>query len=276
MIVRELPDGTAYILTQEAHADVAAQCAAHWGNDRFDRIDPFNSVVFGVLYHDSGHREMEADLPIDGEKGLPYPFRGAPPELRRREADEVNARWVGTRDPYASLVVATHHAGLRKRRYDTVRARQPSAGGPRPAAEERLGRESAFADFQDWQRETARALGLAEPAARAAFWHNYSLLQVFDLLSLHLCCDGYRGDQIQELTLEGVPVRYGSDERVDLHLTPTGPSSLRVAPYPFDCSPLPIAVIARRMEPCAGGADEVAKAAYHRAVREPLYWQFTC
>jgi hypothetical protein len=272
MIVRELPDGSAVLIPQEGHADVAAQFAAHWGNPAFSRMDPYGPMVFATVYHDSGHREMEADVPIDGEKGLPYAFRGAPTAVRRREADGTNVHWIHGRDPYAGVVVAMHHAGLRKNRYNTVRALRPGSNGT-AAPDGAGGLASAVGDLEPWQYAVSKQLELTSPTKAAAFWHNYRLLQVFDLLSLHLCCDGYEGDQIGKLTLEGVPVHYGIDPTVEMYLEPTGKNSVRFAPYPFDVSPLRISVMGRQMLPCVDQPDNVVQEAYHQAPRCTLTWE---
>jgi len=271
MIVRELPDGSALCIPQENHADVAAQFAAHWGNERFASLTPYQSTVFATIYHDSGHREMEADLPFDVERGLPYGIGGTPPALRKRDADSNNARWVQTRDPYASLLISMHHAGLKKRRYGTVQRRgNPSRGAADP---QQLGMEAAFADLEDWQRESAERLGLSDPTARAAFWHNYCMLQVFDQLSLYVCWDGYQGEQLVDELIASVPVAPGTDDLTDLHLEPVGHRSVRVSPYPFDAAPLSIATLAHQMNPVPDVPEEEARAAFYRARRVPLTWE---
>jgi hypothetical protein len=278
MIVRELPDGTTLLILQESHADVAQQFAAHWGNGEFSRLDPYTPMVFGTGYHDSGHREMEADLPIDPETGVPYFHRNTPLALRKRDADSNNFQWVRGRDTYASLMVSMHHAGLRKRRYDTVRwgqgMRDGYEGGT-STSQEQLGMGSAFSDLKDWQIDVAKALGLDDPAARDHFWHNYRCLQAFDQLSLYFCCDGFDGELLKEATLEEVPVAYGSERTVELRLSPTGPSSVRISPYPFDAPRFEISVMTRQMVPCVGKDDDVAKEGYYGAIRRPLVWEIT-
>jgi hypothetical protein len=57
MVVRELKDGRCYVALQEDHAELAAQFAAHWGNDRFSRLRPYKTMVFATTFHDSGYRE---------------------------------------------------------------------------------------------------------------------------------------------------------------------------------------------------------------------------
>ncbi len=273
MFARQLADGSFLMIEQEDHTDLAAQFAAHWGNDRFSRPEPYRSVVFGTIYHDSGHREMEADLPIDVERGVPYAIGRTPPGLRKNEADVVNAQWIRTRDPYASLLVSMHHAGLRKRRYDTVRGR--ASGGPEPEPWGTLGMDDAFNDLSGWLVDVADELDLGDQKSREAFWHNYKLLQVYDLLSLYFCRDGFdRGEQ-REVVLERVPVRSGADEVVDLHLTPNGPNALRMSPYPLDVPSLTVSMMTRVMEPVLDKPEAAVKEAYYKARRQPLVCQIS-
>jgi len=273
MFARELPDGTVLMIEQEDHTDLSAQFAAHWGNDHFSRPEPFQSVLFGTIYHDSGHREMEADLPIDVERGVPYAIGRTPPGLRKNEADVANAHWIADRDPYAAVLVSMHHAGLRKDRYDGPRKR---TGGPDSTADRKpLGMEDAFADLAPWLQELVAKVGLDEPKARAAFWHNYQLLQVYDLLSLYFCRDGVKNGEMQGVVLERVPVRSGSDETVDVEIVPTGPSALRMSPYPLDAPSMTVSMMTRVMAPVLDAPEPVAKAEYYRARRNPLTWQIT-
>ncbi len=268
MFARQLADGTFLMIEQEDHTDLAAQFAAHWGNDRFSRPEPYRSVLFGTIYHDSGHREMEADLPIDVERGVPYAIGRTPPGLRKNEADVLNAQWVRTRDPYASLLVAMHHAGLRKRRYDTVRGVTVGAAEPEPWGA--LGMDDAFNDLTGWLADVRDELDLGDRQAQVAFWHNYKLLQVFDLLSLYFCRDGFKNGERREVVLEHVPVRAGSDETVDIHLAPEGVNGLRMTPYPLDVPTLPVAMMARVMTPLPDRPEQDVQEAYYQARRQPL------
>jgi Protein of unknown function (DUF3891) len=272
MIVRRVNDSKILAISQESHADIAAQFAAHWGGAEFARLEPYQSMVFGTTYHDSGHREMEASLPIDPSTGLPYNFRGAPPEVRNRESDGLNSLWIRQRDPYAALLVSMHHTGLRKRRYDTVAMRKDGIAAA-PVEAPALTVDDAFRDLSDWQLEVAGELGLERPTARRAFWHNYEMLQVFDLLSLYLCCDGYDGESMLPVAVTNVPLSPASDEHVELRIQPKGQDSLRISPYPLDESPLEITVLARKLAAHAGEPETEAKEDYYRAPRQTLAWE---
>jgi len=270
MIRRELPDGTMLLIPQEDHADVSAQFAAHWGNADFSTPNPYQSVVFATVFHDSGHREVEAAVPVDVELGTLYGMRDMPAAFKREDANQANVKWVTGRDPYAGLLAAMHRTGLRKRRYDTVRSiRGDYASGP--ATDEPLGRENAFEDLDEALREHLAGL---DGAARDGLWFNYRLLQVHDLLSLHVCCDGYENGGLRGATLGGVPVAYTGTDEVEVRITATGAASLRVDPYPFDLAPLTISVRGRRMAPVNAGAESDIRDSYYRAPRELVSWQF--
>ena len=71
MRVRMLEGGVALAVLQEDHTDVSAQFAAHWGNERFNKLRPYESMVFGTAWHDSGYREWEGKPPVNIENGLP-------------------------------------------------------------------------------------------------------------------------------------------------------------------------------------------------------------
>ena len=51
MVIREVSDGSTYVSTQEEHAELSAQFAAHWGNDRFERLRPYDTLVFATTFH---------------------------------------------------------------------------------------------------------------------------------------------------------------------------------------------------------------------------------
>lgn len=65
MVVRELRDGSQILITQEDHAELSAQFAAHWGNNNFCKPRPYESMVFATAYHDSGFRDWEGIPPIN-------------------------------------------------------------------------------------------------------------------------------------------------------------------------------------------------------------------
>jgi hypothetical protein len=100
-------------------------------------------------------------------------------------------------------------------------------------------------------------------------------LQIYDLLSLYFCCDGYATeDTFKEYKIAPVRVSYDSDETVELRILPNG-NAVRFDPYPFDTSPLEVSVRARVVKPAANQSEEAGLEAYQKAPRRIINFQIT-
>ena len=267
MVVRELPDGRCLVSTQEDHAELAAQFAAHWGNRRFSQLRPFKTMLFATMFHDSGYREFEGNPPINIEKGRPFALREEVPGFETTELNAYakNVEWVYSHDPYAGLLVSMHRTGLWHNRYNVfikpaMRLRERSVAV-----------QTAKEALEARQAEIKRALAAGNAVFENELAYNYRALQVFDLLSLYFCCDGYDGeDQFKPYTVTPVPVVYDSDETVELCLLPNGPRAVRMEPYPFDVSPLQVDLRVRLLAPAGEKSEQAALEAYQRAPRRLL------
>ena len=92
MVIREVDDGSTYVSTQEEHAELSAQFAAHWGNDRFAQLRPYDTMVFATTYHDSGYREWEGLPRMNVEKGRPFGHRERIPGFEATELHGLPAK----------------------------------------------------------------------------------------------------------------------------------------------------------------------------------------
>jgi hypothetical protein len=269
MVVRELKDGSCIVSTQEDHAELSAQLAAHWGNRAFARLEPYSSMVLATTYHDSGYREWEGNPPIDLEKGRPYGHRETTPDFESTElrAYVRNVEWVREQDRYAGLLVSMHRTGLWENRYNTMTS---------PAG--RLRERSAAVKLVKQNLETAQKAEIDSLGGGGEFtrklWFNYRLLQVFDILSLYFGCDGYSGDgQLKPDRIAPVPLAYDGTEETELRLIPLGPDSVRIDPYPFDRSPLAVSLRVRILPLQKVESQEAGLEAYHQAERRLLRFQ---
>ena len=120
MVIREVDDGSTYVSTQEEHAELSAQFAAHWGNDRFAQLRPYDTMVFATTYHDSGYREWEGLPRMNVEKGRPFGHRERIPgfEATELQAYRRNVEWIRGHDLYAGVLVSMHRTGLWRGRSD--------------------------------------------------------------------------------------------------------------------------------------------------------------
>jgi hypothetical protein len=223
-------------------------------------------MVFATAFHDSGYRDWEGSPPINLTKGRPYGHRESIPSFEEYELQAYcrNIDWIRARDPYAGLLVSMHRTGLWQNRYQTFTS---------PAGKIRE-RSSAVKlvmnDLENKQQQEKNALGKGDARCNHELWFNYRMLQVFDILSLYFCCDGYQNGSLKEDLVAPVPLSYDSKEEVDLRLIPNRSSSIRLDPYPFDISPLTVSVRARKIPAGTYESEEEGKAAYFKAPRLTL------
>jgi hypothetical protein len=270
MVIRELKDGSSFVSTQEDHAELSAQFAAHWGNKDFARLRPYNTMVFAATYHDSGYREWEGNPPMNVAKGRPYAHREEIPSFEPVElrAYERNVEWVSSQDRYAGLLVSMHRTGLWQNRYQTFTS-------PKGRLRERSPEVKAVKQqLESKQQEEKRSLGLENPTFENDLWFNYRALQIYDLLSLYFCCDGYSDDDhFKEDVLAPIRLSYDSQAEVELRIIPTGVRSVRMEPYPFDIAPLTVSARTRVIPPGSYPSEAACRDAYHRAPRKLLNFE---
>ena len=271
MVIREVGDGSTYVSTQEEHAELSAQFAAHWGNERFAQLRPYDTMVFATTYHDSGYREWEGLPRMDIEKGRPYGHRERIPgfEATELKAYRRNVDWVRGHDLYAGVLVSMHRTGLWRGRYDVLTRPKPRV---RDLSE---GVQTVLGDLEDQQRQDKNTLAAGNSGFEEELWINYRMLQLFDLLSLYFCCDGYREDGFKEECIAPIPAGYEPADAVDLRISPNPDGSVRMAPYPFDITPLRVSVRTRRVQSGQHGSEADCRAAYYRTPATLLHFDIT-
>jgi uncharacterized protein DUF3891 len=269
MVVRELKDGRAYVSSQEDHAELSAQFAAHWGNDRFSKLRPYQTMVFATTFHDSGYREWEGKPPMNVEKGRPYAHREDIPSFEAVElkAYAKNVEWLSSQDPYAGLLVSMHRTGLWHNRYNIFTE-------PAGRLRERSQAVQNAKKELEAQQENAKKTLATNPGFANELAYNYMALQIFDLLSLYFCCDGYAtDDQFKDYAIAPVRVSYDSAETVRLTIRPHGAGSVIMDPYPFDISPVRFSARARIVAPPKEKSEGACADAYHKAARQLLTFE---
>jgi len=176
---------------------------------------------------------------------------------------------VSSHDPYAGLIVSMHRTGLWHNRYNVF---TEPAGRRR---ERSLEVQAAKKDLEAKQEKTKQELAAKIPGFENELAYNYRALQIYDLLSLYFCCDGYATENtFKEYKIAPVRVAYDSPETVELRIIPNG-NGVRVDPYPFDVSPLPVSVRARVIKPIAGQSEEAGLETYQKAARQIINFQIT-
>jgi len=279
MIVAETANGYRFV-TQEAHADLAGQFAQRWGADPFEPPRPRGPLLAAAFEHDAGwHRyDRRPHLHDGGCRDGPVDFRGMPLETWV-DLYETGIDLVADLDPYAGLLVSLHGAGLRNKRYGL----SPGWPDPPEGAEEFLARQherqrrlaSALVDRADYpvgaaERDLLESLQASRtvPAGYdGRLWHDYTLLQAWDTLSLAFCTT------TEPPSYDPIGAVPTAPDRPDtaLSVDPQGSGVYAVDPYPFTESPLSVSVPARTVdrEAVEAGNDGLTRA-YYAADRERI------
>lgn len=272
MIVAETAEGYRFI-TQSDHADLAGQFADRWGNERFDRPEPYAPLVAAAYAHDSGWWAYD-QAPHLHDDGAPVDFREMPADAwTELYGDGIDA--VAETDPAAGLLVSMHGAGLRKRRYGLSPSWPETPDEYEAFVEREEQRQHRLAaelfegdgPVPERDRELLAALhGSAAPAENPGswLWTGYKLLQAWDTLSLAFCVTtsppGY--DPIDD-----VPTSIGGPDET-LSIDPLGDGAFAIDPYPFEESPLSVTVPSRTVTADAFDDRSDLVQAYYEADRE--------
>jgi hypothetical protein len=214
------------LIPQPVHATLAGALAARWGNREFAPPEPRSSVLLAAAGHDDGWAGWEASPGLN-ERGEPAHFTEMDEEehlnIWRRGVDRM-----ADQDRYGALLVSLHVTGL-------CRGLEPN---PRTGAF--LGEQA------DLQRQIRQALRedpvYKEAVGETLLMHNAQLIQVWDVLSLLLCCGR------PEAQILGAAPGRTAGERVDLALHAQDDLTLRLKPYPFRDSPLLLDLKGRMVE----------------------------
>jgi len=233
LIVRKCPGGTLVLINQSDHCLLSGRLAAHWGNSRFSKPRPYESVVRAAAFHDCGWYRYQTGPLLDPQTGETPSFLKVPLDEVQLEAFQWGTDWLTGIDPYSGLLINKHRTGLWRGRYGAIQ--YPVAFNSKefsPLLQEFISRNEA--------RQEKELIAFD----RKEFWTNYRLHQVWDLLSLYFCVDEIKNDYI-----EPVPLNYegGEDEGVRVTLTPSDSRTVKMEPYPFNVPELRVQLLRKRL-----------------------------
>ncbi len=204
MILQTAPAGTPRLaIMMYEHTALCQQFAHAFGNEQFERLDPFDQMAYVISHHDAGWAEFDRDPVIDAKTGLPYNLVETPPKyitVTSRKSPDFNER----QHAFCGLISSMHSWGLYNGRYglsDLVLI-DKIPQSDRPLTDKML---SGELDRQArLKAELARDPETARWIDERRLFQNYKQLQFIDTLALyfnriHECG---RGPQ----TFENVPM----------------------------------------------------------------------
>lgn len=267
-----MQDGRILLIRQADHADLAGQFAAHFGNEQFTCLRPYEPMVRATTYHDSHFHDVEAKLPIDEESGHPFGHRQTPVSQTHQNPLIANIAWLSVDDPLSGLIVSKHHSGLPQNRYGLVSSWQTRGGAGAKSKTMKPDVAAFVARLEREQAATEAAIVEKGISTAEDISTNYCLLQFFDLLSLYLCCDGYDNGQLVATSIGPVPMDYASGKVSEIRIDPQSDTRIRLDPYPFDVALLRVSLPTRVLHKMPGTSVAQCREAYLKADRKFLEW----
>jgi hypothetical protein len=272
-------NGQLVLVDQVEHARLCGTFVEPWGNAAFARVTALESTRLAAALHDHGWAESDDRPLFNPEARRPLHFL----ELDRAAHVRLYAEGVEQayrRDPYTGLLVSMHWTGLYRSRWGMASGRVERTD---PAPEDAVidAEERRWSQVKHELCHTHRRSDL-----EISLWHNYDLLQAWDLLSLFVCLMDLSPASSEEprpvsavlanidqppgpRTIPAVP-RAAGGERVELTLTPIDLGVVQVAPFPFDGAELECRVAARLLPDQAYEDEAAGLAALAAARRETI------
>lgn len=227
-MIRRIVGNRFLLFAQNDHALLAGQLAEHLGNQRFAAPEPRSAVLRAIALHDAGWPEHDRE-PTLNDDGFPLDFLETPP-LLGFEVWGIGFERCANEDPYTRLLISLHLLSLSAYIANSVRT-------PHERFELNKFQHRQIEHQEALRRQLGLAtdiplkLGLAVDggiAAEEQLKRNFHLLQLMDRLSLALLCNEMMFRKVEQLVLRP------GNAPATLNFTRTGPTEVRVEPWPFE------------------------------------------
>jgi Protein of unknown function (DUF3891) len=241
MIVCPYNESSLVLVLQTDHSRIAGLLAAHWGNDKFARLNPYASMVLAAQEHDSGWWDWEIK-PTLNEQGYPSDYIGSIKHLGQGVWLDLYRRAIerlAQRDLYAAYFVSMHGEGLLTRGMGLLPSMPDYTDDP--AVQEFIAEQKKLRP--QWLQELQKDPAWQTATSDTHLWMNFNLMEVFDQFAQFVCnrypfnSQARKNGPTNTLSNIPVPVASGNDD-VTLTLDIQNEKEAIVRPFPFDVSPL--------------------------------------
>jgi hypothetical protein len=257
MMSQTAPEGEPhFVITMREHLAMCGQMARAYGNNTFERLDPYEEVVYAVDNHDRGWDDYDQNPGIDPNTQLPY-LMSRTPTPDAVKTNKASPDFNEVYHPYSGLLSSMHTWGLYNKRYGltqfVIRGRTaptiPVQNTARPQIDAMLAEEVE-------RQQRLKSKLAASPKTQLwldekRVFQNYKQLTFFDTLSLyfHLYHASERGDEVYV----HVPMNAEADSNVIVKKVSDGVYSLD--PFPFANDRLKLTCRGRYIQPFAPDFD---------------------
>jgi len=249
MMIQTAPPGEKrFISTMIEHLDLCHQFILAFGNDEFERPEPYEEFVYTVKNHDRGWDSFDANPVLDEKSGFPCGL-GSGPVANVVNTSKLSPNFNEAKHAYCGLLSSMHSWGLYNERYGFSQFRVLDGGKsvPVPPGQEdtvkglldgELDRQARLKKLLSKNRETSKWI------EEENLFRNYKLLQFFDTLALYFNMR-HCSEHSEELFTH-VPKTVNFD--VEVSIRPAGDNYYRINPFPFKGDKLQVSCKGRYFE----------------------------
>ncbi len=275
MMVQSAPAGEPrFICSMAEHNALCGVFARAFGNERFDRLDPFDEMVYVVSHHDRGWDDLDAAPVLDAATGMPRGLGTAPVPgsiQTGRNSPDFNEK----RHAFCGLLSSMHSWGLYQARYGYSEFRVRRGGSTSIPVPEHLKEETdAMLAAEIARQDRLKAALASDP--EAARWVEdahlvkcYEQLQFFDTLALYfnLRHQDERGEEIY------VHVPMTIDKDASVRLDRIAGDRYSLDPFPFIGDSLEVTCRGRYFAAVSGSddPDDLAGMLWQAPTSEQIY-----
>ncbi len=235
MMVQSAPAGEPrFICSMVEHNDLCGAFARAFGNDRFDRLDPFDEMVYVVGHHDRGWDDLDAAPALDPDTGMPRGL-GTAPVHGSLQTSSNSPDFNEKQHAFCGLLSSMHSWGLYNARYGFSEFRvRPGHSTSVPVPDHLREDADAMLAGEIARQERIKAALAADTETmhwveEAHLVKCYKQLQFFDTLALYF--NLRHADERGEEVYVHVPMTIDEDGTVRLNRVSGDRYSLD--PFPF-------------------------------------------
>jgi len=254
MIRRSGPDGH-FLVTQNAHASVAAQIALHWGNSDFPVPKPKKAVVDAVACHDAGWSLHDSEPTLNAAL-MPATFYEMPAEYYGRVWVASIAAAAARGGPMGGLIVSWHFTSL-ARRSPTRKISDYAREVLDRFSRAQRGRQTDYCEALGLSRSLADYTPIAKTDRDRRALYNLDVLGVCDCISIMLC-----DNAMQEPLLGRVTIDLQSEPEHPINAQWVDKACLRLSPWPLEIPELVLTIPGRYVPLNGYRCDEDLRRAY--------------
>ena len=256
MMVQNAPEGEShFISTMVEHNDLCGQFARAFGNDAFERPEPYEEMIYVISHHDRGWVELNENPSMVPESGLPSGLGTTPVSIgldtNRKSPDFNEARHL-----YCGLLSSMHSWGLYNGRYGYSDFKvRPGGSTSVPRNKGYEAETEAMLDAELARQDRIKAALALDPKFSACIdeenlFQNYKQLQFCDTLALYFNIR-HKSERKMEVFTH---VPKSSNEDASVTVTPKGDGAYSFDPFPFQGDRLDVACGGRYLSPVSSDA----------------------